>query len=131
MPQINMKPHAFAIRDEDLLFGGRPSNQPVRDLRCYVCGDKPGEGMHAPPAPPTHKVIVGEVAKTLAGALDRNHDSLCTEAARAAFTTIQQVRKLLEDLGKNADAYDHFTISNIDTQLDNLLTELRREGWTR
>lgn len=124
------EPHQFVVSDEDLFTEqGEFSHKRVLDVACYVCGDKPGQGMHAPPPPPPHTLMVAEVAKTLAGLINKSHDNLHREAARAAFTTLQQVRKMLGTL--DADTYGEFALSNLDTVLDDVMTELRKVGWPR
>lgn len=135
MPKTNIGPHPFTIKDEDLFPDESRTTTSVLTLKCAVCDDQPGQGVHVPPPPPTHKVIIGEVAKTLAGIIDEPHDSLRFEAARAAFTTIQQVRTLLEEMGKRETYSDPHDMGDpfgdIDTALDELLTELRKAGWVR
>lgn len=134
MPKINPKPHSFVIKDEDLFAAGR-TERDLRTLVCEECGEQPGRGVHVPPPPPTHKVIIGEVAKTLATIIDEPHDALHIEAARAAFTTIQKVRALLEEMGKRetySDSYDMGDpFGDIDIELGELLTDLRKAGWVR
>lgn len=134
MPKTSIGPHSFTIKDEDLFPDEGRTATSVLTLKCAVCGDQPGQGMHVPPPPPTHKVIIGEVAKTLASIIDEPHDSLRVEAARAAFTTIQKVRMLLDEMGKRETySYDNpgDPFGDIDTALDKLLTELRKAGWVR
>jgi hypothetical protein len=133
MPQINLKPHPFTVRDEDLFRQGEQSAQALRTIPCGVCGDRPGQGLHAPPPPPLHEILTDEVAKTLSGIIDEPYDTLRTEAARAAFTTVQQVRKVLDEMGKHdayADPHDMGDVfADIDTELNGLLTQLRLLGW--
>lgn len=134
MPKTNIGPHPFTIKDEDLFRQGEQSAQALRTIACGVCGDKPGQGMHTPPPPPLHEILADEVAKTLASIIDEPHDTLRVEAARAAFTTIQQVRKALDEMSNQpryADPYEggSSVFADIDTELNGLLTQLRRLGW--
>lgn len=141
MPKTNAGPHPFTIKDEDLFRQGEQSAQAVRTISCGVCGDKPGQGVHTPPPPPLHTLIAEEVAKTLSSSTlsesrALNWTQLTGPAARAAFTTIQKVRTALDEMSKRPDYDDPdgtsgYVFSNIDTELDNLLTQLRHIGWDR
>jgi hypothetical protein len=129
------EPHQFVISDEDLFFGAEPTTKDVRSVSCYVCGDQPGQGVHKPPPPPLHAVITDKVAQTLASTMAISWDTLRPEAARAAFTTIQQLRTALDAMGKQeryADRYDMGdSFGDIDTELDDVMTKLRKIGWAR
>jgi hypothetical protein len=128
-------PHQFVVSDDELFReGGIVSARTLLSIACYVCGDKPGQGMHTPPPPPLHVILTDEVAKTLASIIDEPHDTLRVEAARAAFTTIQQVRKALDEMSNQpryADPYEGggSVFADVDTELNGLLTQLRRLGW--
>lgn len=141
MPKTNIGPHPFTIKDEDLFRQGEQSAQAVRTISCGVCGDKPGQGVHTPPPPPLHTTIAEAVAKTLSSSTlsesrALNWTQLTGPGARAAFTTIQKLREFLDEMSKQpdyADPYDGGSIvfGNIDVQLDELLTQLRKLGWDR
>lgn len=125
------EPHQFVISDEDLFFGAEPTTKDIRTVSCYVCGDQPGQGMHKPPPPPLHTVVIDETAKRLSEFMSISWDALRPEAARAAFPAIQQVRKALQEMSKRPEyigAYD-MPFDAIDAELDGLLTELRKVGW--
>jgi hypothetical protein len=134
MPKTNIGPHPFTVRDEDLFPTNGRTVVSVNAMSCGVCGDRPGQGYHVPPPAPLHEVLTDEVAKTLASIIDEPHDTLRVEAARAAFTTIQQVRKALDEMSKRevyGDPYEggSSVFADVDTELNGLLTQLRRLGW--
>jgi len=132
MPLTNAAAHAFVIQDERLFNG--PFQTDLRGLECAICGLHPGQGVHVPPPPPVHKVIAEAVAKRLAETSELDTwQALLPTGASAAFTTIQQVRALLDEMGK-CDIYsDPHDMGNpfgdIDATLNELLTELRKLGW--
>lgn len=127
------EPHQFVVSEEDLFFCAEPTTQELRLISCCVCGDQPGQGMHRPPSPPLHTIVIDEVAKRLAESIAVSWDTLRPEASRAAFTTVQKVRAFLVEMSKRGiysdphDMGDPF--ADIDTELDRLLTELRKAGW--
>lgn len=128
------EPHQFVISDEDLFFGAEPTTKDVRTVSCYICGDQPGQGMHKPPPPPLHALVIDETAKRLSEIMSISWDALRPEAARVSFTVIQQVRQALKEMSK-APAYTDpfegcgYVFDAIDAELDGLLTQLRKIGW--
>lgn len=133
MPKTNPKPHSFVIKDADLFAQGR-TERDLRTLVCEECGEQPGRGVHVPPPPPLHMVVVDEVATTLASVSGEFAGNVRREAAKVAFTTVQQIRKALEEMSKLEKYVDPYegggsVFSDIDAELDGLLTQLRRQGW--
>jgi hypothetical protein len=130
------EPHQFVISDEDLFVDNQTTTKDIRIVSCYVCGDKPGQGMHAPPPPPEYVQIVDGAAKALSGTAIARHlnwDQLKVPGAQVAFTVLVHLRSMLKEMGKNdvySDPHDMGDpFSDIDDRLDNLLTDLRSTGW--
>lgn len=119
--------HSFVIKDEDLFT--LPMATDLRALKCGVCGGQPGQGVHVPPPPPLSRAITDEVAKTIAATYQRDWKGCLTEASRAAFTTVQHVREFLKRMGQREGYADPDIYGDIDTALNEVLTELRQLGW--